>query len=48
MAQYNLWLGYREALEVVDTSIAPEIDWLQYLHENKGVLFPLITCQFSY
>lgn len=27
LAQYNLWLDYLEALEVVDTSIAPDIEW---------------------
>lgn len=29
LAQYNLWLDYLDALEAVDTSIAPEIDWPQ-------------------
>ncbi|QCT86079.1 phage tail protein [Escherichia sp. E4742] len=27
LAQYNLWLDYLDALEAVDTSTAPEIDW---------------------
>lgn len=27
LAQYNLWLDYLEALEAVDTSIAPDINW---------------------
>ncbi|MEG2113909.1 MAG: tail fiber assembly protein [Hafnia sp.] len=27
LAQYNLWLDYLDALEAVDTSIAPDIDW---------------------
>lgn len=26
-AQYNLWLDYLDALEVVDTSSAPDINW---------------------
>ncbi|HHG2685149.1 tail fiber assembly protein [Escherichia coli] len=29
LAQYNLWLDYLDALEAVDTSTAPEIDWPQ-------------------
>lgn len=27
LAQYNLWLDYLDALEMVDTSIAPDIEW---------------------
>lgn len=27
LTQYNLWLDYLDALEVVDTSIAPDINW---------------------
>ena len=27
LAQYNLWLDYLDALEVVDTSSAPDIEW---------------------
>ena len=27
LAQYNLWLDYLDALELVDTSSAPEIEW---------------------
>ena len=27
LAQYNLWLDYLDALEVVDISRAPDIDW---------------------
>ncbi|EIE3104030.1 tail fiber assembly protein [Escherichia coli] len=27
LAQYNLWLDYLDALEVVDTSSAPHIEW---------------------
>ena len=27
LAQYNLWLDYLEALEAVDTSSAPDINW---------------------
>ncbi|HCJ7422428.1 TPA: tail fiber assembly protein [Citrobacter freundii] len=27
LAQYNLWLDYLDALEVVDTSSAPDIKW---------------------
>ncbi|MDN4197182.1 tail fiber assembly protein [Citrobacter freundii] len=27
LAQYNLWLDYLDALDEVDTSIAPDIDW---------------------
>ena len=27
LAQYNLWLGYLDALELVDTSGAPDIEW---------------------
>lgn len=27
LAQYNLWLDYLDALEAVDTSTAPDIDW---------------------
>lgn len=27
LAQYNLWLDYLDALEAVDTSSAPDIDW---------------------
>lgn len=27
LAQYNVWLDYLDALEVVDTSTAPDIDW---------------------
>lgn len=28
LAQYNLWLDYLDALELVDTSSAPDIEWL--------------------
>lgn len=27
LSQYNLWLDYLDALEAVDTSTAPDIDW---------------------
>ena len=27
LAQYNLWLDYIDALEAVDTSSAPDINW---------------------
>ncbi|EGG1127657.1 tail fiber assembly protein [Escherichia coli] len=27
LAQYNLWLDYLDALEAVDTTIAPDIKW---------------------
>lgn len=27
LAQYNLWLDYLDALELVDTSSAPDIEW---------------------
>ena len=27
LAQYNLWLDYLDALEAVDTSSAPDINW---------------------
>ncbi len=27
LAQYNLWLDYLDALEAVDTSTAPDINW---------------------
>ncbi|CAI6211452.1 recombinase family protein [Escherichia coli] len=27
LAQYNLWLDYLDALELVDTSGAPDIEW---------------------
>lgn len=27
LAQYNVWLDYLDALEVVDTSTAPDINW---------------------
>ncbi|EKF7118223.1 tail fiber assembly protein [Citrobacter freundii] len=27
LAQYNLWLDYLDALEAVDTSSAPDIEW---------------------
>ncbi|ECT9944758.1 tail fiber assembly protein [Salmonella enterica] len=27
LAQYNLWLGYLDELEAVDTSTAPDIIW---------------------
>lgn len=27
LAQYNLWLDYLDALEAVDTSTAPDIEW---------------------
>ena len=27
LAQYNLWLDYLNALELVDTSSAPDIEW---------------------
>ncbi|WP_105279775.1 tail fiber assembly protein [Escherichia sp. MOD1-EC6096] len=27
LEQYNLWLDYMDALEVVDTSSAPDIEW---------------------
>lgn len=27
LAQYNLWLDYLDALEAVDTSVAPDIKW---------------------
>ena len=27
LMQYNLWLDYLDALEVVDTSSAPRIEW---------------------
>ncbi|EGB1728103.1 tail fiber assembly protein, partial [Escherichia coli] len=27
LAQYNLWLDYLDALEMVDTSGAPDIEW---------------------
>ncbi len=27
LAQYNLWLDYLDALEAVDTTSAPEIEW---------------------
>lgn len=27
LAQYNLWLDYLDALETVDTSSAPDIEW---------------------
>lgn len=27
LAQYNLWLDYLDALDVVDTSLAPDINW---------------------
>lgn len=29
-AQYNLWLDYLDALEAVDTSSAPDIEWPLY------------------
>lgn len=29
LEQYNLWLDYLDALDAVDTSTAPEIDWPQ-------------------
>ncbi len=27
LVQYNLWLDYLDALELVDTSSAPDIEW---------------------
>lgn len=27
LAQYNLWLDYLDALEAVDASMAPDINW---------------------
>lgn len=27
LAQYNLWLDYLDALEAIETSTAPDIDW---------------------
>ena len=27
LAQYNLWLDYLDALELIDTSSAPDIEW---------------------
>ncbi|EPF4824647.1 tail fiber assembly protein, partial [Escherichia albertii] len=27
LAQYNLWLDYLDALELVDPSSAPDIEW---------------------
>ena len=27
LAQYNLWLDYMDALELIDTSGAPDIEW---------------------
>lgn len=27
LAQYNLWLDYLDALELLDTSSAPDIEW---------------------
>ncbi|ENI5448392.1 tail fiber assembly protein [Citrobacter freundii] len=27
LAQYNLWLDYLDALEAVDTSSAPDVNW---------------------
>lgn len=27
LAQYNLWLGYLDELEAIDTSVAPDIIW---------------------
>ncbi|EKQ4439699.1 tail fiber assembly protein, partial [Escherichia coli] len=27
LAQYNLWLDYLDALELVDISSAPDIEW---------------------
>ncbi|MCO1146645.1 tail fiber assembly protein, partial [Escherichia coli] len=27
LSQYNLWLDYLDALEMVDTSGAPDIQW---------------------
>ncbi len=27
LAQYNLWLDYLDALELVDSSSAPDIEW---------------------
>ncbi|MFG1167277.1 MULTISPECIES: tail fiber assembly protein, partial [Enterobacteriaceae] len=27
--QYNAWLDYLDALELVDTSSAPDIEWLE-------------------
>lgn len=27
LAQYNLWLGYLDTLDAVDTSTAPDISW---------------------
>ncbi|MBQ0244370.1 tail fiber assembly protein [Citrobacter freundii] len=27
LAQYNLWLDYIDALEAIDTSSAPDINW---------------------
>ncbi|MCQ0121773.1 tail fiber assembly protein [Escherichia coli] len=27
LAQYNLWLDYLDALEAIDTSCAPDINW---------------------
>lgn len=27
LAQYNLWLDYLDALELVDTASAPDIEW---------------------
>ncbi|EKS9219641.1 tail fiber assembly protein [Citrobacter freundii] len=27
LAQYNLWLDYLDALETVDTSSAPDVNW---------------------
>ncbi|ELO0856306.1 TPA: tail fiber assembly protein [Citrobacter amalonaticus] len=27
LAQYNLWLDYLDALEMIDTSSAPDINW---------------------
>lgn len=27
LAQYNLWLDYLDALEAIDTSTAPDIEW---------------------
>ncbi|EFG1359086.1 tail fiber assembly protein [Escherichia coli] len=27
LAQYNSWLDYLDALELVDTSSAPDIEW---------------------
>ena len=32
LAQYNLWLDYLDALEAIDTSMIPDLEW-PYLPE---------------